>query len=125
MEVITREVVLLYVSDAMLLLFFLAGIVWFVGWLVERTRSRLVFYATAGDLRRFVWAQLVVVLFALLGFKFVVLSGGPGVAVSRILSAGVFTRYFSAVAVGLCFVVCVMGLVRWVAVFRRWFLRRW
>lgn len=125
MEVITREVVLLYVSDAMLLLFFLAGIVWFVGWVVERTRSRVVFHATADDLRRFVWAQLVVVLLALLGFKFVVLSGGPGIAVSRILSAGVFTRYFSAVAVGLCFVVCVMGLVRWVAVFRRWFLRRW
>ena len=125
MEVITREVVLLYVSDALLLLFFLAGIVWFVGWLVERTRARIVFHATGDDLRRFVWAEAVVVLFALLGFKFVVLSGGPGVAVSRILSAGLFTRYFSALAVGLCFVLCVMGLVRWSAVFRRWFLSKW
>jgi hypothetical protein len=115
--------VVLYVSDALILLMLAGGI----SLVIARGARKyaITFSLDVRQLRAILWIELGVLLVALCGFKFVVLSGGPGIVVSKILSAGLVTRTFSAVAIGVAFVLCVVGAWRWVKLVRALVVRHW
>ena len=115
----------LYVSDAATLLLFAAGIAWLIERLLARTFARFFVEIPAKQVARFLYAQLVIILIALVGFKWVVLTGGPGVDVRHILSRGKFTQWFSGIASALAFVLVIVGAWRWLAAFRQWFRVKW
>lgn len=115
----------LYVSDALTLLLFAAGIAWLLERQLARSFGRFFVEVPARQIARFLYAQLAIVLIALVGFKWVVLSGGPGVDVRHILSTGKFTQWFSGLASGLAFVLVIVGAWRWLLAFRQWFRVRW
>lgn len=98
-------VVALYVGDGALLSVGVIG----ARALLNRFGPRLSL-SRSGVVLVYVWT-----LVALLGFKLVLLEGGPGVSVATVLSTGVFTRWFSHLA-ALLFVG--FSLVGWLRVFR-------
>jgi hypothetical protein len=110
---------LLYVGDAVQLLLFVVGLASFVEFLAKRSLARLFVAVAPRQLAVFIFAQLAVLLIALVGFKFVVLSGGPGIATRRILKSGSFTRGFSAVSFFIAFAIVVIGMTRLFRVLRR------
>lgn len=110
-EVIVH-VVMLYVGDAFQLLLFMLGLAAAVEYASKRQVARLFVEVTPRQLAVFLFGQMAVLLIALVGFKFVVLSGGPGIAVHAILRTGVFTRVFSAVSMGLAIVLAAVGIAR-------------
>jgi hypothetical protein len=125
MEAVVRFVVTLYVSDALLFLIFAAGVSFVVDLVARRFKHQFALAMTYGEARKICWFLVVVLLFTLLAFKFEVLSGGPGIETGRILSKGLLTRAFSGVAVGLAFVVFLVGLARWAMFCKQWFIDRW
>lgn len=122
---IVIDCILLYVSDAFAILLFLAGMAWAVEEVLARRFGRFLIEITKEQLVAAIFLQMGVILFALLGFKFVVLSGGPGVIVEDILSKGRFTQVFSGAATGLSVVLSVVGFGCWIRGARRWFSVRW
>ena len=67
----------LYTTDV-LVIFLLVGFAWVLGLVARYLRVSWIVGVTERALYAFVVAQVGVVLFALLGFKFVVLSGARG-----------------------------------------------
>jgi len=122
---IVTDCVMLYVGDALTMILFAGGMAWAIEAIVARNFARIFVEVSQRQLTRFLYAQLAIVLLALVGFKFVVLSGGPGVITTRILSAGTFTRDFSLLSVGLVFTLATVGLWRWSLAFKKWFVLRW
>lgn len=119
------QAAVLYFSDSLLIVLFLAGVAWLVDRVVARSLSRFFVEVSASQLSRLILFQVGVVLFALVGFKFVVLSGGPGIAVRSILAHGRFTRSFSVTALVLALGLVLVGAVRVVRAVRSFVRRRW
>jgi len=115
----------LYVSDAATLLLFAGGLAWLIERILARRFGRFFVEIPARQISRFLYAQLAIVLIALCGFKWVVLTGGPGIDVKQILSTGKFTQIFSAIASGLAFVLVIIGVWRWLSAFKQWFRVKW
>lgn len=113
------HVLMLYVGDATQLLLFVVGLASLIEWLAHRSTSRLLIEVTPKQTAAALGAQLAILLVALLGFKFVVLSGGPGIAVHSILRTGALTRDFSAVSLILAAALSVVGMVRLFRILRR------
>ena len=113
------QAALLYFSDATLVVLFAVGVASLVRVYLARELRQWFVEVTPRQAAGLVVFQIGVVLLALVGFKYVVLSGGPGVAVHRILATGVFTRVFSRVAVALALVLVGVGAVRVVSVVRQ------
>lgn len=116
---------ILYFSDATLLLLFLAGVAWSVDRVATHAFSKVFIDVTHEQLVRLMILQTGIILFALVGFKYVVLTGGPGVAVHTILKTGVFTRVFSAIAMVLATLLCLVGAWQWLKLVRQFVKRRW
>jgi hypothetical protein len=115
----------LYVSDVLILLFFAAGASLLVEWFAHRLGRDLMCNITERQLTKFLYFQLAMLLVALIGFKFVVLSTPHTIAVNTVLSKGEFTRWYSASAISFCFWACCVGATRWVRALRQWFILKW
>ncbi len=116
---------MLYFSDAVTLVMFLAGSAWILEKIATRNLAQLCINITPREMTKFLYMQLGIVLLALVGFKFVVLSGGPGDAVHTILKTGSFTRGFSALASAFAVVVIIIGAWRWVQFTKQKVVLKW
>lgn len=120
------HVVMLYTGDAAQFTLYLVGLAAAVEWIAKRTGARLLIELTPRQVAAAIFAQMAVLLLALLGFKFVVLSGGPGIAVHTILKTGTMTRVFSSLSMALATALAAVGLVRVARmIWRSLFLKRW
>lgn len=104
--------VMLYVGDVFLILLFLTGLASAVEYLAKRSLARVFIEVTPRQLALALYAQLGIFLVALIGFKFIVLSGGPGIDTRTILRTGLFTRTFSITALIVAWSITVVGLAR-------------
>lgn len=108
----TFNVILLYVSDAAIGVFFVIGLATAVEYLARRAISRILVELTPKQIGLAIFGQMAVVLLALIGFKFIVLSGGPGIATKRILSTSNLTQGYSLAAISTGLTLALLGLGR-------------
>jgi hypothetical protein len=113
------HVTMLYVGDGTQFLLFVVGLASLFEFFAQRSTSRLLIELSPRQVAAALAAQLVILMIALLGFKYVVLMGGPGIATHHILRDGGFTKGFSASAMVVATVLCVWGFMRLARVLRR------
>ena len=115
---------ILYFSDCLTLLLFLAGVSWVLDHVLARSFRRIFVNLTFREALTLVALQLGVVLVALVGFKFIVLSGGPGVLTRSILRHGPLTRGLSITASLVAFVLVCIGAWRWTMLIKKFVVLR-
>lgn len=107
--------IMLYVGDAFIILFFLVGVATAIEFLAKRSLARFFVELTPRQIALALYAQMAIVLAALVGFKYDVLAGGPGIEVHTILSGrGTFTQIFSIAALICAWSLAIVGFVRMV-----------
>jgi hypothetical protein len=104
--------IMLYVGDVFVILLFLVGLAAAIEAIAKRSLSRLFLEVTPRQLAVAIYAQLGVLLIGLVGFKFIVLSGGPGIDTHTILRTGIFTRTFSIAALIVAWSLAAYGFTR-------------
>lgn len=107
--------IMLYTGDCFIILSFLVGLATAIEFFAKRSLARFFVELTPRQVALALYAQLGVVLVALIGFKYDVLSGGPGVDVHTILTGkGTFTQIFSIGALCASWSLAILGFVRMV-----------
>ncbi len=104
--------IMLYVGDVFIILLFLAGLASAIEYMAKRSLARIFVEVTPRQLALALYAQLGILLIALIGFKYIVLTGGPGIDTRDILKTGIFTRVFSITALCAAWSLAIIGLVR-------------
>lgn len=106
------NVVILYVTDATIGVCFLVGLAALVEYLAKRSLARILINLTPRQIANALVAQIGIVLLALIGFKWTVLHGGPGIQTHTILSTSNLTQGYSFAATIFGILLAATGLAR-------------
>ena len=103
----------LYGSDAMLVFLFLTGCSATLATIARRTHHAITINLTTTHLRHAARFLVLWLAAGLVLFKFIVLQGGPGIAVHHILTGNHGSDQFSTTAEALGGLLCLIGAYRW------------